>query len=111
MERRCSCAEVQIFSPEACIYLSRKPDFRAFYSPDHLPCVDDCFWLRLVTPKRAQANKIHFWTPAPALPEPNRKRQTADSQYLTNSPHPPPCNNSVSDRISPSDSPTGVSFL
>src|SRR5580704_3235710 len=37
MERRCSCAAPQIFSAEACMFFSQKPDFRAFYSPIHLP--------------------------------------------------------------------------
>src|SRR2546427_2946613 len=30
MERSCSCAAVQIFSAEVCMFLSQKPDFRAF---------------------------------------------------------------------------------
>src|ERR1039457_4170647 len=58
MERSCSCAAPQIFSAEACMFLSQKPGFRAFYSLSQLPHLKRCLRLPLLPSFQLHANKI-----------------------------------------------------
>src|ERR1022692_4638102 len=60
MERSCSCAEPQILSAEACMFVfSPKPVFRAFYSPSFLTHSSHGLWQTFLTPKSLSANKIN----------------------------------------------------
>jgi hypothetical protein len=58
MERRCSRAAPQMLSAEACMFISQKPDFRAFYSLNHLPRLKRCPRLPLLPSNQPHTHKI-----------------------------------------------------